>query len=44
MKNGTILLATRWTDLVIHEICFVKEKTLKVINWQDEKNMPEWEL
>jgi hypothetical protein len=41
-----MLLATRWTDLVVHEVSFVKEaieikkeKDLKVLNWKGDKNI-----
>jgi hypothetical protein len=45
-----MLLAKRWIDLVVHEVCFVKKmieirkkkKTSKVLNWQDEK--VKWEF
>jgi hypothetical protein len=44
-----MLLATRWTDLVVHEVCFVKKmieikkkNRSKVLTWKDENR--EWEL
>jgi hypothetical protein len=42
-------LVARWTNLVVCEVCFVKEaidikkrKTLNVLNWQDKKNVTKW--
>jgi hypothetical protein len=47
LSSSQMLLATRWTDLKVHEVCFVMKtieikKHIKNIKWQDEKM--EWEL
>lgn len=46
-----MFLVARWTDLVVHIVCFVKEaieiderKDIKVLNWQGEKNITKLDL
>jgi hypothetical protein len=43
-----MLLGTRWTDLVVNEIYFVKEaieiKKKDILNWQDTKNITKLDL